>query len=47
MESFKVFEAGEFYLKDLIGKKGKIDYQEVPSDAFSGGERMALVIRLD
>lgn len=27
---------------ELIGRKGRIDYKEVPADVFSGGERIAL-----
>jgi uncharacterized OB-fold protein len=27
---------------ELIGRKGRIDYKEVPPDTFSGGDRIAL-----
>jgi uncharacterized OB-fold protein len=27
---------------DFIGRKGRIDYKDVPADMFSGGERIAL-----
>jgi uncharacterized OB-fold protein len=29
-------------MDELIGRKGRIDYQEVPADMFSGGPRIAL-----
>jgi uncharacterized OB-fold protein len=29
-------------LERLIGRRGRIDYQEVPADMFSGGPRIAL-----
>ena len=29
-------------MKELMGRKGRIDYQEVPADMFSGGPRIAL-----
>jgi hypothetical protein len=29
-------------MEELIGRKGQIDYQEVPADMFSGGPRIAL-----
>jgi uncharacterized protein len=32
---------------DLIGRKGKIDYKDVPADMFSGGERIALSFTLE
>jgi len=31
---------------DIIGKKGRIDYKEVPSDMFSGGDRIALTFTI-
>jgi uncharacterized OB-fold protein len=31
---------------DIIGRQGKIDYQDVPADSFSGGERIALTFSL-
>lgn len=31
---------------ELIGKKGKIGYKEIKPDAFSGGERIALTIKI-
>jgi uncharacterized OB-fold protein len=31
---------------ELIGRKGRIDYKEIPADNFSGGERIALTFTL-
>jgi uncharacterized OB-fold protein len=31
---------------DIIGRKGRIDYKDVPADMFSGGERVALTFTL-
>jgi uncharacterized OB-fold protein len=31
---------------EIIGKKGRIDYKDVPADMFSGGERIALTFTL-
>lgn len=31
---------------DLIGRKGKVGYKEIPADEFSAGERMALTFEL-
>lgn len=31
---------------DIIGRKVSIDYREVPADAFSAGERIALTFKL-
>jgi len=31
---------------ELIGRKGRIDYKEVPADNFSGGDRIALTFTL-
>ncbi len=31
---------------DIIGRQGEIDYQDVPADSFSGGERIALTFSL-
>jgi len=31
---------------ELIGKKGKVGYKDIKADAFSGGERIALTLRI-
>ncbi len=31
----------------LIGRKGKVGYQEVPADKFSGGERIVMTFSLE
>ena len=36
------YPAEKATMEELIGKKGRIDYQEVPADQFSGGPRIAL-----
>lgn len=36
------FDAEKATMENLIGRKGRIDYQEVPADMFSGGPRIAL-----
>ena len=40
------FDAEKATMENLIGKKGRIDYQEVPADMFSGGPRIALTFTL-
>jgi len=32
---------------ELIGRRGKIGYKDVPADTFSGGERIALTFTLE
>lgn len=32
---------------ELIGKKGKLGYREIKPDAFSGGERIALTLKIN
>lgn len=32
---------------ELIGKKGKVGYKDIPTDNFSGGERIALTLRIN
>ena len=41
------FDPQKATMKNLIGKKGRIDFQEVPADMFSGGARIALTFTLD
>jgi uncharacterized OB-fold protein len=36
------FDPKDATMENLIGRKGRIDYQEVPADMFSGGSRIAL-----
>jgi uncharacterized OB-fold protein len=36
------FDPEKATMENLIGAKGRIDYQEVPADMFSGGPRIAL-----
>ncbi|MFH1647539.1 MAG: Zn-ribbon domain-containing OB-fold protein [Chloroflexota bacterium] len=33
-------------MEELMGRKGRIDYQEVPADMFSGGPRIALAFKV-
>jgi uncharacterized OB-fold protein len=40
------FDHEKATMENLIGEKGRIDYQDVPSDMFSGGERLALTFTL-
>jgi len=40
------FDPEKATMENLMGKKGRIDYQEVPADMFSGGERLALTFTL-
>ena len=40
------FNPEEATMENLIGHKGTIDYQEVPSDMFSGGSRIALTFTM-
>ncbi len=35
-------DAEKATMENLIGRQGRIDYQEVPADMFSGGPRIAL-----
>jgi uncharacterized OB-fold protein len=32
---------------ELIGRKGRIDYKDLPADTFSGGERLALTFTVE
>jgi uncharacterized OB-fold protein len=36
------FDPEKATMENLIGREGRIDYQEVPADMFSGGPRIAL-----
>ena len=40
------FDPEQATMENLMGKKGRIDYQEVPADMFSGGPRIALTFKL-
>jgi uncharacterized OB-fold protein len=41
------FNPEDATMENLIGHKGRIDYQEVPADMFSGGPRIALTFTLN
>ena len=41
------FDPEQATMENLIGKKGRIDYRDVPADMFSGGERFALTFKLN
>lgn len=41
------FDAEKATMENLIGRKGRIDYQEVPADMFSGGPRIALTFTVN
>ena len=40
------FDPEQATMENLMGKKGRIDYKEVPADMFSGGPRIALTFKL-
>ncbi len=40
------FDPEQATMENLMGKKGRIDYKEVPADMFSGGPRVALTFKL-
>lgn len=40
------FKTEDATMENLIGRKGRIDYQEVPADMFSGGPRIALTFTI-
>lgn len=40
------FDPEKATVEALIGRKGRIDYKDVPADNFSGGERIALTFTL-
>ena len=40
------FDPAEATIENLIGRKGRIDYKEVPADQFSGGPRLALTFKV-
>ncbi len=40
------FDSEKASMENLIHRKGRIDYKEVPSDMFSGGQRIALTFTI-
>lgn len=40
------FDPSQATMENLIGRKGRIDYKEVPADTFSGGPRIALTFKV-
>ena len=40
------FDPAKATMENLIGRKGRIDYKEVPADMFSGGPRIALTFKI-
>lgn len=40
------FDCEKATMEALMGKKGKIDYKEIPEDMFSGGPRIALSLKI-
>jgi uncharacterized OB-fold protein len=40
------FKPAQATMENLIGRKGRIDYKEVPADIFSGGPRLQLTFKL-
>jgi uncharacterized OB-fold protein len=41
------FDPEQATMENLMGRKGRIDYRDVPADMFSGGERFALTFKLN
>jgi hypothetical protein len=40
------FDPERATMENLIGRKGRIDYREVPADLFSGGARISLTFKV-
>jgi uncharacterized OB-fold protein len=40
------FDPAQATMENIIGRKGRVDYQDVPADVFSGGPRLALTFKL-
>jgi uncharacterized OB-fold protein len=40
------FDPAKANMENLIGREGRIDYKEVPSDQFSGGPRISLTFKV-